>query len=230
MRRAAWIIAAVCLSTLGGEALAQGFSENPQRSFFVGIDLGAGLDLGSDARSPDDPLAGGSPEAYSLGGFLFGINVGGRFDEVFGLEVGWHQQRHDAAGEWGSAYYGVGHVALRLAVPTPTRQTPVFLIGPAVGPFFYGTATPGMEEDNGTPVLGGMAAARVEHELVLGVLVYLNVSYMPLWRFGMDGQLSLVEHYSDGSALEIGRKDFTEGQLVHLLWIALGIQFEWTFR
>ena len=40
MRRGAWIIAAVCFSTLGSEALAQGFSENPQRSFFVGIDIG----------------------------------------------------------------------------------------------------------------------------------------------------------------------------------------------
>jgi hypothetical protein len=224
------VLAALLTITVCGEVLALSFSENPERSFFVGIDLGAGLDLARDARTPYDPLAVGSPEAYAVSAFLFGIDVGGRFDEVFGLEVGWHQQRHDAEREWGSAYYGLGHVALRLAVPTATRQTPVFLVGPAIGPFFYGTADPYMEEDNGTLVLGGLAGARIEHELVLGVVATFTAAYLPLWRFGMDGQLSLVEHYSDGSSQEIGRKDFTEGQLIHVLWLSLGIQFEWTFR
>lgn len=225
------VVAAALVLGAAGDALALEFSENPERSFYVGIDLGAGLDLDTRTRSPDDPLSGGTPEAYELAGFLFGLDVGGRFDEVFGLEVGWHQQRHDAAGKWGSAYYGIGHVALRLAIPTETRQTPVFLVGPAIGPFFYGTATPGMEEDNGALVLGGMIGARLEHELTLGVVAYLNATYMPLWRFGMDGVLQLDIYYAgDGEPDETFQKDFTEGGLVHLLWINVGIQFEWTFR
>jgi hypothetical protein len=218
------------VSIASGEALALSFAENPQRSFFVGIDLGAGLDLDRGARTPYDPMVQGSPEAYSLGGFLFGIDLGGRFDEVFGLEVGWHQQRHDAEPDWDASSYGIGHVALRLAVPTQSRQTPVFLLGPAIGPFYYGTATAYEQEDNGTLVLGGMVGATLEHELVFGVVGTFGLTYMPLWRFGMDGQLVLVEHYSDGSSDDIGSKDFTEGRLIHLLWISLGIQFEWTFR
>jgi hypothetical protein len=218
------------LALVGGEAAALQFSENPERSFFFNLDLGAGLDLDLDTRSPRDPLAGGTPEAYEAAGFLIGFGIGGRFNEHVGLEAGWHTERHDAAGAWGSSYYGLGHIALRVAFPTPSRQTPVLLIGPAVGPFTYGTATYGMEEDNATVVLGGIVGARVEHELTLGVLMYLNVTYAPLWRFGMDGQLSLVEYYGDGSSEEIGRKDFTEGSMVHLLWINFGIQFEWVFR
>jgi hypothetical protein len=223
-------MAAVAVLAAGGDALALNFSENPERSFYVGVDLGAGLDLDTGARSPYDPDVDGTPEAYEIAGFLFGIDIGGRFDEVFGLDVGWHQQRHDAAGEWGSAYYGVGHVALRLAIPTMSRQTPVFLVGPAIGPFFYGTATPGMEEDNGALVFGGLVGARVEHELTLGVVAYLNASYLPLYRFGMDGPLVLTEHYPDGDSQKLGEKDFTEGSMLHILWINFGIQFEWTFR
>lgn len=230
MRRAAITLAAVATFVAGGEALALNFSENPQRSFYVGVDLGAGLDLDSSSRSAYDSDVEGSPEAYELGGFLFGVDIGGRFDEVFGLDVGWHQQRHDAAADWGSAAYGIGHVALRLAIPTETRQTPVFLLGPAIGPFFYGTASPGMEEDNGALVLGGLVGARIEHELTLGVVAYLNATYLPLYRFGMDGVLVLTEHYPDGSTAPIGHKDFTEGSMIHMLWINLGIQFEWTFR
>jgi hypothetical protein len=229
--RVAAVFAAIAILVVAGEARALNFSENPQRSFLVGIDLGAGLDLDPSSRSPRDPLAGGNPEAYSTGGFLIGVDIGGRFDEVFGLEAGWHHQNHDAAGEWGTAYYGIGHVALRLAIPTPTRQTPVFVIGPALGPFYYGSADYGLEQDNGTLALGGMAGIKLEHELTFGVLAFLRVAYLPLWRFGMDHVIQL-DVYSPQSAVPDAsyRKDFTQGGMVHLLWISAGIQFEWTFR
>lgn len=235
------------LILLGGVCRAYGFEENPQKSFFFGFDLGAGLDLDKEARSPVD-LQGLRPEAYSLGAFLFGITGGFRFNEVIGFDVGWHEQRHDAHDEWGGvAYYQMAHAAFRLAWPLPTRQTLVLRIAPTIGTFTYGDVLPGFFEDNSTLVAGGLIGVTLEHEFSLGVVGLLQVSYFPLFRRGMGGVLRLCDDYDwDGCSdaelpvadpttepetdVLIDTKDFSKSDFVHILWISAGFQFEWTFR
>jgi hypothetical protein len=218
------------LALLGaGSGRALDLSENPERSLFFGFELGAGLDLDPEARRPAELLPpGGSPEAYALSGFAFGLFGGFRFNEVVGLQGGWNQSRHRAAGEWGAAFYQLGHLALRLAWPTPTRQTPLVLLGPAIGSFSFGLATPGMEQDNTVLVVGGVAGLAVEHELGLGVVAVLGVTWAPLHRRGQ--ALELYRYDEAGEEVSLSRKDFGDGGLVHLLWIELGLQFEWLLR
>jgi hypothetical protein len=228
--RIALAVSALLLLPVSARALD--LSANPERSFFIGVGMGAHLDLEREARSPRD-LAGEHPEAYSLGAFLFGIHGGYRFDELVALELGWQQARHDADPDWGGfALYQLGHVVLRLAVATPTRETIVFSLGPALGGFYYGAATPGMEEDNGAFVLGGLAGVTLEHEFTLGVVGAVRLAYLPLYRFGM-GQLGLQETYLiEGSEVTelVDTKDFSDGRLLHVLWVTAAVQFEWTFR
>jgi hypothetical protein len=231
--KAARFSIALALLTAAFPVAALDLSENPERSFLFAFELGAGLELDERARRPLDGMSGGHPEAYEIESFLFGLYGAYRFDEVFGLEGGWHQQRHDAAGAWGTCWYQIGHLAVRLAVPTATRQTPVFLLGPALGGFFFGSASPYYEEENGAFVLGGIAGARLEHELSLGVVAELSVAYLPLYRFGMGDRLRLNEHYwvdGEEQVETVSVKDFGSGRVVHELWIQLGLQFEWTFR
>ncbi len=254
--------AAALVATLllfGGIARAQEFREAPHRSFFIGIELGAALDLGSDARSPAD-YWDRHPEAYSLAAVSFGVYGGYRFNEIVGVEAAWHVHTHGTPDGWrdestgirydidfGGATYRMGHLALRLALPSTTRFTPMITIGPVLGAFSYGRASPGGLENNTTLTFGGLIAPGVEFELVRGVVSVLELAYLPLYRFGMDDQLwlwldcnhnaSLDDDYTtvgeycpDESDQVIDRKDFTKGELVHLLWINLGIQFEWIFR
>ncbi|MCP4680270.1 MAG: hypothetical protein GY854_33215 [Deltaproteobacteria bacterium] len=221
---------------VSGSVQAGGFSDNPQKSFFIGFDLGAALNPSSDAavRSPVDK-AGSTPEAYSLGAFLFGFKGGYRFNEIVGLEAGWHEQQHLAHEEWGHfSHYQLGHVAARLAWPTSVRATPVIKLGMALGQFSYGSASYGEVEENGSFVLGGLAGVTLEYELMLGVVGILDIGYLPQYRFGMSDVLELHEryYYGDDSVEDVflDTKDFTEGTLVHILWISAGFQFEWTFR
>jgi hypothetical protein len=210
----------------GRAAHAADYSENPERSLLFGFDLGAGLDPISSSRSPE--TANGTPEAYDIAGFLFGIFAGYRFNEIAGLEAGWHQQRHAAEKDWGGvAGYQLFHVAARLALPTPLRLTPVLVVGPAGGTFFYGASDYGGTEDNSTWVVGGMAALATEFELGLGVVGALRIAYLPVYRWGMD--LELVQESYDGETEVLDNKSF-DGALVHVLWISLAIQFEWTFE
>ena len=225
---------AFCLVNSGVQA--DNFSENPEKSFFIGFDLGAALNPSVDAaaRSPVDK-AGNTPEAYSLGSFLFGFKGGYRFNEIVGIEGGWHEQQHRAHEEWGHfAYYQLGHVAARLAWPTPVQETPVLKLGMALGQFSYGNSSYGEVEDNGSFVLGGFAGISLEHEFMLGVVGILDIVYLPMYRFGMSGVLELHEltYYPDGTREDVflDAKDFTEGELTHVLWFSAGFQFEWTFR
>ena len=81
MRWAA-IAAAVLLATSAPRAVqALDLSENPERSFFVGFGLGAGLDLERAARRSTD-----GREVTSIAGFLFGLGGGFRFNEIVGLD------------------------------------------------------------------------------------------------------------------------------------------------
>ncbi len=246
-------VAALVLSIFimdAGYVRAGDYSENPERSFFIGFDLGAGLNPGVDMRSPADLYGeeGAFPEAYSLAAFLFGVSGGYRFNEIIALELGWHEQQHNAHEEWGGvAYYHVAHLAARLAIPNPTRLTPVFKVGPAfVGGFSYGAASYGAFEENSTYIVGGFAGMTLEYELMLGVVGIFSVSYLPVYRFGMDGVLKLHYEYDEVREVvdEVGdthlttvqttelidEKDFSKGDLVHLIWISAGFQFEWTFR
>ncbi|HUT79139.1 MAG TPA: hypothetical protein VM285_15685 [Polyangia bacterium] len=212
-------------------AVALDLSENPERSLLIGIELGAALDLDPGSRHPEERLPpGGSPEAYAISGFSFGLFAAFRFNEVFGVQGGWNQSRHRASGEWGAAHYQLGHLALRLAVPTPTRQTPVLLLGPAIGSFSFGLSTPGMEQDNTALAVGGLAGLVLEHELGTNVVATLGVTYTPLFRFGQGGILELYLLDEDGTEEPLSRKDFGDGGMVHLLWIELGLQFEWLLR
>lgn len=212
---------------------AQEFSKNPNRSFYVNVSLGGGFDLDRDARSPLNHV-GEYREAYSIGAFLIGIRVGYRFNEYWGVEGGWHDQQHRAHSEWGGrAGYMMGAWVLRMALPLSTRQTPVLKLGPAAGRFSYGSASYGRQADNDTVVVGGEVGLALEHELVLGIVATLELSYAPMYRLGMDGVLILEETSYTDTGMEtrmIGSKDFTDGQVVHLLWITAGMQFEWTFR
>jgi hypothetical protein len=213
-------------------ASALDLSQNPERSVFFGVDLGAGLDMGKGARHPVD-LRGESPEAYAISGFLFSIQGGYRFNEIVGFDTGWRQIRHNADEGWGGiASYSIWHIALRLAIPTPSRQTIVFELGPAIGGFHYG-AVAGKEE-NDAFVLGGLGGVILEHELGLAVVGYIKVNYVPAYRFGQDDRLLLEEEWFDAEGTryvdELDSKDFTDGRLVHLLWMTVGIQFEWVLR
>ncbi|MDD5308349.1 MAG: outer membrane beta-barrel protein [Deltaproteobacteria bacterium] len=228
MRRVTFVFLAMAL-LCGRAARAADYSENPERSLLFGFDLGAGLDPASSARSPK-AMGGGTPEAYDIAGFLFGIFAGYRFNEIAGLEAGWHQDRHAADKDWGGvAGYQIFHVAARLAVPTPLRLTPVLLVGPAAGTFFYGASDYGGTEDNSAWAVGGMAALATEFELGLGVVAALRVAYLPLYRWGM--HLELVEEWYDGGwqSDTLDTKTFGD-ELVHVLWITAAIQFEWTFE
>jgi hypothetical protein len=220
-----WVI------TFENVASAEGFSSKPDRSLLVNVSLGAGFDLDKDGRSPPN-IVDDRPEAYSLGAFAIGVSVGYRFNEIVGLEAGWHETQHRAHREWGgTARYSLGHVAFRLAWPLETRQTPVLKIGPVVGRFAYGSASLGGYEDNDTLTAGGIISAVLEHELVLGIVATLTASYLPLARFGMGGELYLEEFsYESGESTILGSKDFTDDRMVHVIWLTAGIQFEWTFR
>jgi hypothetical protein len=213
-------------------ARALDLSENPERSLLIGVELGAGLDLDPGSRSPRELLPpGGSPEAYDVAGLSFGLLVAFRFNEVVGIQAGWNQSRHRAGDDWGAAYYQMGHLALRLAVPTPTRQTPVMLLGGAIGGFSFGLATPGMEEQDNTALAGGgLAGLVLEHELGGGVVATLGAFYLPLYRDGHGGPLELYTYDDDGQELILSRKDFGSGAMVHVLWILAGLQFEWLLR
>ncbi|MCP4605207.1 MAG: hypothetical protein GY847_32605 [Proteobacteria bacterium] len=229
---------------MGRPGQADEFSENPEKSFFIGFDLGAGLNPDRETRSPPDLWGEDDPaEAYSLGAFLFGVFGGYRFNEIIGIEAGWHELRHRAHEEWGSvSYFQMSHFALRLAWPLPSRQTPVLRMGPALGAFSYGSASYGGYEDNSTFVLGGFIGLTLEHEFTLGIVGVLELAYLPLYRFGMDGVLELREiSYDYNNEIEdlndnetdpylLDIKDFENGRFVHLIWISAGFQFEWTFR
>jgi len=209
-------------------------SENPERSWFFGLELGAGLDLDADSRHPEEQLSpGGSPEAYALQGFVMGLYAGFRFNEVIGVQAGWNQSRHAAEKPWRMAWYHLGHLGLRLALPTPTRQTPVLLLGPAAGSFSFGLATPGMEQDNRALVLGGIGGLALEHELLgVGVVAALRLTYAALHRFGFGngGVLELYRILPDGGEEVVSRKDFGDGRMVHVLMITVALQFEWLLR
>jgi hypothetical protein len=244
VKRATWVFA-VGWFLAGTQVFAGELKSNPQTSLLVGIDLGAGLDLDSAARSPAD-WRGENTEAYSLSSFLFGFHCGYRFNEMIGVEGGWHDQTHWTHDGYylhkvhynvnlGGATYQFGHVALRLAWPTGTRQTPVFKIGPALGSFSYARASPGAIEENSAFVLGGLTSLSLEHELTQGIVAALEFAYLPIYRFGMDEVLRIwIDYDYDGYETDndtlIDTKDFTEGRLVHLMWVLVTVQFEWTFR
>jgi hypothetical protein len=219
MRWAA-IAAAVLLATSAPRAVrALDLSENPERSFFFGFGLGAGLDLERDARRATD-----GREAFSVAGFLFGIGGGFRFNEIAGIEAGLSQCRHAALKEWGGAAgYTLGRVALRLAVPTPSRQTIVFKLGPTIGSFFYG-AVDGLEE-NEALVVGGLGGIALEHELSAALVTVFDVGYMPLWRRGQHLYLS-ESGTPDSPVVQVDEIDFGEPRVVHVLWMSVGLQFE----
>jgi hypothetical protein len=224
------LAAAAFLSAPAASALD--LSENPERSLIIGVELGAGLDLDPESRRPEEMLTpGGSPEAYDVAGFSFGLFAGFRFNEIIGVQGGWNQSRHRARGDWGAAYYQFGHVALRLAIPTPTRQTPLLLLGGAIGGFSFGLATPGMEEQDNTVLAGGgLVGLAVEHELGTGVVATLGVTYLPLFRAGMGDDIELYTYDDQGRELILSRKDFGDGAMVHVLQIEMGLQFEWLLR
>ncbi len=228
-------IFALVLFLISGSLFAKDFSRNPSTSFFIGLDLGVGFDPVLETRSPPSiqPIYNAESfdvEAYSLASFVFGIYGGYRFNEFIGIEGGWHDQQHDAHPEWGGiAYYQIGHLALRLAWPTASRQTPVLKIGPAIGGFAYGASSIGYEEDNRALVVGGLTGLVLEHEFILGLVGMLEVNYIPLCRFGMDDELHLIE-YRDDETTTREIKDFTDNRFVQVIWVKLGIQFEWTFR
>lgn len=227
-------LAVLCLCA--GPAGAAEPGAGMQSSLFVAVDLGAAFDLDEGSRTPPDVWRDGTErtgiEAYSLASFLFGLSLGYRINEIVGIEGGWHEQQHRSHPEWGdSAHYRFGHLALRLAWPLRTRQTPVLSIGPTVGSFTYGAASYGAPEDNVTLVVGGMARLTLEHEFALGIVGKIDVAYLPTWRRGMDGVLRLEEHDPDTDTTRyVDGKDFTDDALVHILWISAGVQFEWTFH
>jgi len=223
--RLAVIAAAVLLATSAPHvARALDLSENPERSLFVGFGLGAGLDLDREARLSTD-----GREVTSMAGFLFGIGGGFRFNEIVGLETGLGQCRHAALEAWGGASeYTLGRVALRLAVPTASRQTIVFKLGPAIGAFFYG-AVEGME-DNEAFAVGGLAGVTLEHELSAALVAVLDVAYMPMWRRGLHLYLSESRPYEDDPVVQMDEIDFGGSRVVHLLWMSVGLQFEWVFQ
>ena len=221
MRWAA-IAAAVAQCALPSGAAALDLSRNPERSFLVGFSLGAGSDLGREARRSTDGRT-----VYGETGFLFGLHAAFRFNEVVGVSTGLGQCRHPALEDWGGAAgYTLGDVALRLAIPTPSRQTIVVEVGPAIGEFFYGSVNGA--EDSGTLAVGGRGAVELEHELAPGFVAVAGVEYRPLWRRGM-GALYLTERdpYEESDPVLVDIVDLGGARLVHLVWVRLALQFEW---
>jgi len=223
MRWAA-IAAAILLATSAPRvARALELSQNPERSLFVAFGLGAGLDLERAARRSTD-----GREVTSLAGFLFGLGGGFRFDEIVGLEIGLGQCRHAALEAWGgTSEYTIARLALRLAVPTASRQTLVFKIGPAIGALFYG-AVDGIA-DNDALTVGGFAGVTLEHELSAALVAALDVAYMPMWRKGLHLYLSESGPHGDEAVRQVDEIDFGGSRVVHILWISVGLQFEWVF-
>ena len=209
-------------------------TDNPNRSLFAGMKIGAGLDVTTADRSPEN-IAGNHPEAYSLGAFLISVSVGYRINEYWGIAGEWSQAQHRAHQEWGNiARYTTGALAFRAALPLATRQTPVLEIGAVVGRFSYGASSRFEPENNDTLVVGPLAGLVLEHELLLGLVATFELVYQPLFRKGMNGRLLLEEvtYHMDGQVTSdiIGSKDFTQSTFVHLLWLRVGLNFEWTFR
>ena len=224
----ALVLAAAAL--VSSHAWALDLSENPERSVLFGFRLGAALDLDDDARFATD-RTGSHAERYAVDGFLFGLYAGFRFNEIVGVEGGWHQSRHDGQEEWGDvAGYSLWHLAVRLAVPTPSRQTVVFDLGPSIGVFSYGSVS-GID-DNQTLAVGGRGGVVLEHEFGLSMVGTLGVHYSAMFRRGAWYSLEAVSTDEDGtsSVTVEDSLDFSEDRLVHLLWIAVGIQFEWSLR
>jgi hypothetical protein len=223
MRWAA-IAAAILLATSAPRAArALDLSENPERSLFVGFGLGAGLDLERTARRSAD-----GREVYSIAGFLFGLGGGFRFNEIVGLETGLGQCRHAALESWGgTSEYTIARLALRLAVPTASRQTLVFKLGPAIGGLFYG-AVDGVE-DNDAFTVGGYAGVTLEHELSAALVAVLDVAYMPMWRRGLHLYLSETRSGEDEAVRQVDEIDLGKSRVVHILWMSVGLQFEWVF-
>lgn len=211
---------------------ANAFEDIQNRSFFISVNFGSNLDLQTTARSPRD-ANGDHPESYGLVGFLIGMNAGYRFSEWVGLEAGFHEAQHRADKTWGQyTRYTLAHLGVRAALPLETRQTPVLMLGAAIGRFAFGTASFGQPEDNATLTVGPTVGITLEHELTLGLVAIVNISYAPLFRKGMDGILKLeeVKYDSEGNPEihTIDTKDFTKSTFVHLLWLKIGFQFEWT--
>jgi hypothetical protein len=222
MRWAALAVAVTALLACPRVSGAVALSRSSEMSFFAGFELGAGFDLEQDARCTT-----GGRVIYTAPGFLFGLHGGFRFNEIVGLSIGLDQSRHAALEEWGGAAgYTLGNLALRLAVPTPSRQTIVFSVGTAFGSFFFGSVN-GVE-DNSTPVVGGRGGILLEHEIGAAVVVSLGVDYLPLWRRAM-GTLYLSNHDSsqEMNTVWIDRVDLGGSRIVHLLWVRVGLQFEW---
>ncbi len=258
------LIAVFGLVLVAETANAGEYSKEPDRSIFVGFELGAGLDMGSEARFPEDTYhtannpGDPNPEAYSLGSFMFGLYGGFRFSENIGLEMGWHEQQHQTAREWGgTAEYELAHLALRLALPTDSRQTFLLRVGPALGGFSYGQSNLGFFEDNSRVVFGGLLAASMEHELAMNMIWTVNLTYLPMVRFGGGEKLQLCMHVPPEEAqyhiyqqcdmsepysytpsnsdvpwewVNAGEKDFSDNQFVQILWITMGLQFDWILR
>jgi len=217
------------LITMPLNAVSLNLSPNPKRSAFFGFTIGAGLDLDFDARHVRD-LSGRTPEAYALMGLMFGLSGGFRFNEFVGIEGGWQRSGHLADPDWGGGCeYNLLHTSLRFAVPTASRQTPVFKLGLALGNFLYGNVAG--TEKNGTMIMGGRLGFCLEHELLLGVIVVFELSYSPVFRYGMRDKLYLSVDYDDGHGpITEDVKDFTHGRWVHLLLAGVGVQFDWPFR
>jgi hypothetical protein len=204
-------------------ARALDLSENPERSLFLGFGLGAGLDLDRGARLSTD-----GREVTSIAGFLFGVGGGFRFNEIVALETGMGQCRHAALESWGgTSEYTFARLALRLAVPTASRQTVVFKLGPAIGAFFYG-AVDGLE-DNEAFTVGGLAGVTLEHELSAALVATLDVAYMPIWRRGLHLYLSESRRQEEETIVQVDEIDLGGSRVVHVLWMSVGLQFEWVF-
>jgi hypothetical protein len=222
MRWAAIAAAAVMLSAAPKAASALELSANPERSFYIGFALGIGFDVEKSAREGADGRT-----LYGASGFLFGLRGGFRFNENVGLSIGLTQSRHGALEAWGGdAGYTLGDLSLHVAVTTPAAATVVFEAGPAIGDFFYGTVN-GLE-DNGTLVVGGRAGIALEQELGPTVVAVFAVEYVPLWRRRM-GVLYLSEEdpYEGGEPVLLDLVDLGGARAVHLIWVHVGLQFEW---
>ena len=233
-RQGGLVVMAMFVTQLGVSRPACGAEYSPLRSLFVAVDIGGGLDLSEEDRSPSNYF-GHKIEAYSLGSFIVGLTLGYRFNEIFGLEGAWFETQHKAHPEWGGlARYTTGHISARFSIPLKTRQTPVFKLGAAVGGFAYGASSIFETEDNNTLVAGPRMSIGLEHELILGLVVTFEISYLPLYRKGMNGVLLLEEvtYHQDGGSFArlVGSKDFTDSSIVHLLGFTAGIHYEWAIQ
>lgn len=231
----ATLLVAIATAVLAlSPAVKASHPERPwQQSAYFGIGVGAGLEASRNSRISID-ATDRRVESYSTTAFLFGVHAGFRFNELVGVEIGWHELQHDAFREWGGyAGYHLLHLNARLAWPLPTRQTLLLKLGLCGGAFEYGTASFGGAEDNATFTIGPQFALAVEHELGLGVVAFFDVSYVILRRLGMSGPLQLwVEDPSADppSSTIYDIKDFTRDATVHTVWLRAGIQFEWTLQ